>query len=46
MLKSVNDNAGVPYIQPMRGSITFPQYEGAPVTIPPREGRGPLYLRA
>ena len=33
MLKSVNDNAGVPYIQPMRGSITFPQYEGAPVTI-------------
>ena len=27
MLKSVNDNAGVPYIQPMRGSITFPQYE-------------------
>ena len=33
MLKSVNDNAGVPYIQPSRGSITFPQYEGAPVTI-------------
>lgn len=33
MLKSVNDNAGVPYVQPMRGSITFPQYEGAPVTI-------------
>lgn len=33
MLKSVNDNAGVPYVQPMRGSITFPQYEGAHVTI-------------
>ncbi|WP_303147932.1 hypothetical protein [uncultured Cloacibacillus sp.] len=33
MLKSVNDNAGVPYIQPSRGSITFPQYEGAPVII-------------
>lgn len=33
MLKSVNDNAGVPYIQPSRGSITFPQYEGTPVTI-------------
>lgn len=33
MLASVNDNAGNPYVQPMRGSITFPQYEGAPVTI-------------
>ncbi|OUO94740.1 hypothetical protein [Cloacibacillus sp. An23] len=28
-----NNGGGNPYLQPSRGSITFPQYQGAPITI-------------